>query len=112
MKIIKTTLKIIVVLVIILVVVVAIFMSTKAKENVQADTKIEQEIDYLDTKLIDIINNLNNIKLQDYKITVAKVQEEADTSKAGEKEEKSGESEKDETDTSKEEKDVTKVEKD
>ena len=35
MKIIKTTLKIIVVLVIILVVVVAIFMSTKAKENVQ-----------------------------------------------------------------------------
>lgn len=111
MKIIKTTLKIIVVLVIILVVVVAIFMSTKAKENVQADAKIEQEIDYLDTKLIDIINNLNNIKLQDYKITVAKVQEEADTSKAGEKEEKSGESEKDETDTSKEEKDVTKVEK-
>ena len=45
MKIIKTTLKIIVVLVIILVVVVAIFMSTKAKENVQADAKIEQEID-------------------------------------------------------------------
>lgn len=111
MKIIKTILKMLVVLAIILIIVVAILMNTKAKESNQIDTKIEQEIDYLDTKLIEIINSLNNIKLQDYKITVAKVQEEADTSKAGEKEEKSGESQKDETDTSKEEKEVTKVEK-
>lgn len=111
MKFIKTILKMLIVLAIILGIIVAILMNTKAKESNQIDTKIEQEIDYLDTKLIEIINSLNNIKLQDYKITVAKVQEEADTSKAGEKEEKSGESQKDETDTSKEEKEVTKVEK-
>lgn len=111
MKFIKTILKMLIVLAIILGIIAAILMNTKAKESNQIDTKIEQEIDYLDTKLIEIINSLNNIKLQDYKITVAKVQEEADTSKAGEKEEKSGESQKDETDTSKEEKEVTKVEK-
>lgn len=111
MKIIKTTLKIIVILAIITGIILAIVASTKAKESTQKDTKLEEEIDYLDSKLISIINSLNNIKLQDYKITVQKVQEEADSSKAGEKEEKSGQAEKDETDTSKEEQEVTKVEK-
>lgn len=109
-KFISVMIKLVVVLVIILAIIFAVFIVSNAKEdNKQAD-KIEKEITYLDTKIINLINNLNNIKLENYKITITKVKQE-DSGNSGESKEKSGtEEESKETETSKEEQEITKVE--
>ena len=73
-KFINITMKIIVIIAMIIGVIFAfgIFFN---KQEASSDTdKNLEEIKYLDTKIISLLNNLNNIQLQNYKITLTKVQ--------------------------------------
>lgn len=68
-----------------------LYSNAKGEEKKDKSQKIEKEIDYLDTKLTSIINSLNGIQLENYKISVNKVQEEEEESNSGESQEESGE---------------------
>ena len=54
-----------------------------ANENIKS--KVLQEIDYLDTKIVSILNSLNNISLQGYTITSEEIslEKKSDTSNSG-----------------------------
>lgn len=90
-------------------------MYSNAKEDNQNDKKdkIEKEIEYLDAKLTSLINALNGIQLENYKVTISKIQEEEEESNSGESQqensEKSGKEQEEEGTSSKETK-ITKVE--
>ncbi len=108
-KFLSAIIKLIVILVIILISIFAVFIISNAKEDSKTKEKLEEEITYLDTKIVNLINNLNNIKLENYKITITKVKQEGENS--GENKQKSGtEEETKETETNKEEEELTKVE--
>lgn len=74
--------------------------------------KIHQEIQYLDTKLLSLINYLNNIDLQNYKVTLTKVQTESDSPSNSQKNEEGSSSSEDsgENGTDKEETTISKME--
>lgn len=83
MKFINFIIKAIFVIVIILAVVFGFFVYSNANGDQKSNEKIEKEIDYLDTKIISLINKLNNINLENYKITVSTIQEEGESSGEG-----------------------------
>ena len=52
--------------------IINIFILTGCSNNVTTEDtkeKVSQELDYLDTKLVSILNQLNNISLQNYEVT-------------------------------------------
>lgn len=105
---------VIVVIVIGLILIASVFWNRQ--EAVTETQKNEEEIKYLDTKLLSLINYLNNIQLQNYKVTLTKVEAKNNTSGTSSKEEQKNENEKENpkngTDTSKEETEISKMEKD
>ena len=73
--------------------IISIFILTGCSNDASTEDtkqKVAQELDYLDTKIISIINQLNNISLQNYEVTSKEVtlgQDESgsgDSSKTGE----------------------------
>ena len=68
-----------------------LYSNAKGGDEKDKNEKIEKEIEYLDTKLTSIINSLNGIQLENYKIVANKVQEEEEESNSGESQEKNGE---------------------
>ena len=83
MKFINFIIKAIFVIVIILAVIFGFFVYSNANGDTKSNEKIEKEIDYLDTKIINLINKLNNINLENYKISVSTIQEEGESSGEG-----------------------------
>lgn len=56
--------------------IISIFILTGCSNNASTEDtkqKVAQELDYLDTKIISIINQLNNISLQNYEVTSKEV---------------------------------------
>lgn len=53
------------------------------KENEDMKSKIERELDYLDTQIISILNDLNNISLQNYTVTPEEITLGEDGSSGG-----------------------------
>lgn len=89
-RIVRIVIKAIIIIIVILACVFAAFIYSHSKEESQ-DTKdkVEEEIDYLDIKITSLINQLNGIQLENYQITIKKVQEEE--SKSDSTEEKQSE---------------------
>ena len=112
-KFISGMVKTVVVLAIILTGVFSVFIYTNAKEGTEKHDKVEEEICHLDAKVINVLNSLNNIKLQNYKISVTKIEEAKSETMGGSSEEESHsegtEGEKDE-EQGKEEAKVTRME--
>ncbi len=68
--------------------IIAILVSLTAcnngKNNEDMKSKIIEEMDYLDTKIVSISNKLNNISLQNYEITSEEISIEQESSGGGE----------------------------
>lgn len=67
--------KLLVIIIIIIIAVFAFFIYSNAKEDNSQTNKIEEEIVYLDTKITNLINHINGIHLQNYKIVISKIEE-------------------------------------
>lgn len=114
-KFMSIVIKLIIAIIVIIVLVFGIYVFTNAKTGDKSEEKtdkIEAEINYLDTKIINLINQINGIKLQNYKVTMSKVEEEkAENMGGGDKEEEeSQQDENQEEENSKEETKITKME--
>ena len=72
--------KVIIIIVIIIGIIFAFIMFSNADRTQSQEEKNKQTIKYLDTKLLSIINNLNNIQLQNYQITLTKVEAKSNKS--------------------------------
>lgn len=73
--------RIIVVILMIFIVFTLTGCSEKKSEEELSKEKIDQELQYLDTKFVSIMNMLNNISFTNYKVTSENVKEENDKSK-------------------------------
>lgn len=112
-KFLGTLTKIITIIVIILglIFIASIFFVSQGKES-NATDKNEEEIKYLDTKLVSLINSLNNIQLQNYKVTLTKVEAKSNSSGSSAKNEEQGNGEEDkgQSGSNKEETEISKLE--
>lgn len=65
------------IILLIVLVVLALTVYTSASQNNEEDEKekVVSEIRYLDTKLVDLFNNMNNIETRNYKIYTTKIEE-------------------------------------
>lgn len=65
------------IILIIVLVVLALTVYTSAMQNNDEDEKqkVVSEIRYLDTKLVDLFNNMNNIETRNYQISTTKIEE-------------------------------------
>lgn len=102
--------KILVVLLIIAVIVLGIYIYSNAKQDTKQTSRLESEIDYLDTKLTSLINKLNGINLEDYKISISKVEETEESNTESTQKESSKKEEIGEENESKEEVKISKME--
>lgn len=64
----------------------------KQSEEELSKQKLDQEIQYLDTKFVSLMNMLNNISFSNYKVTSEEVKEEKDESKGNSSESGQGDS--------------------
>ena len=101
----------IVVIIVGLIFIASIFLNTQGKEENETN-KNEEQIKYLDTKLVSLINGLNNIQLQNYKVTLTKVEAKSNTQGSPSKNEEQGNGEEDkgQSGTNKEETEISKLE--
>ncbi len=83
-----------------------------SSENKDIEKKYEDEIRYLDIKILSLVNYLNNIDLQNYRVVITKVATESDTGSSSEKTEQNTNETEDnaENGTDKEETTLTKME--
>ena len=74
------------IILLIVLVVLALTVYTSATQNNEEDEKekVSAEIKYLDTKLVDLFNNMNNIKTRNYRIYTTKVEESRSAENSGE----------------------------
>lgn len=90
-KVVKLMIRVIFILLVIVVCIFAAFIYSNAKQDENGlKDKIEEEIDYIDTKITSLINEINGLQLENYKVTITKVQEEeskSDTTSKKESEE-------------------------
>lgn len=65
------------IILLIVLVILALTVYTSAKQDNDKDEKekVVSEIRYLDTKLVDLFNNMNNIEMRNYKIYTTKIEE-------------------------------------
>lgn len=94
-----------------LIFIASIFIVTQGKESKDTN-KNEEQIKYLDTKLVSLVNGLNNIQLQNYKITLTKVEAKSNTQGSSSKNEEQGNGEQDkgQSGSNKEETEISKLE--
>lgn len=116
-KTINLIIKAIIIVMVILVCVFVAFMYLNTKKDEQdINDKIEEEIDYLDIKITSLINRINGIQLENYKVAITKIQEEetkTDSSeeKPSEEGKEASNQEDQEGSTSGQETEITKMEK-
>ena len=74
------------IILVIVLVVLALTVYTSATQNDEEDEKekVSAEIRYLDTKLVDLFNNMNNIETRNYRIYTTKVEESKSAENSGE----------------------------
>lgn len=110
-KFISVLIKIIIIVVIAVILSLAFFLYSNAKTQNNKNDKLQGEIEYLDTKITSLINYINGINLQNYKISVSKVEESQGKTNTDESEEGSSKEEEDQgEEESKQEKTITKME--
>lgn len=104
--------KIIIVTSIIGILLFAFNIFSNAEETDSLQDKNREEISYLDTKILSIINSLNNIELQNYKLVLTKVENEESASNTSKENEQSSNKQADskEGDTDKTETKLSKME--
>lgn len=104
--------RIIIIIAIIAGIVFSLNILSNAEDNDGVTEKNAEEIRYLDTKLLSIINYINNIDMQNYRVVLTKVEpENSSTSGTSQKEQNSNEEEdSSENGTDKEEKVLSKME--
>ena len=79
-KFVNTIIKIIIIIAMIFAVIFTIWIFTNSSKATDETDKIDSEISYLDTKIFIIINGLNNINLQNYQVSISKIEEEENSS--------------------------------
>ena len=82
------------IILLIVLVILALTVYTSATQDNSKDEKekVDSEIRYLDTKLVDLFNNMNNIEMRNYKIYTTKIEESrsAETTGGGNSSSESG----------------------
>ena len=73
------------IILLIVLVVLALTVYTSATQNDEQDEKekVTSEIRYLDTKLVDLFNNMNNIQTRNYQIYTTKIEESRSAENSG-----------------------------
>ena len=73
------------IILLIVLVVLALTVYTNATQNNEQDEKekVTSEIRYLDTKLVDLFNNMNNIETRNYQIYTTKIEESRSAENSG-----------------------------
>ena len=73
------------IILVIVLVVLGLTVYTSATQNKEQDEKekVTSEIRYLDTKLVDLFNNMNNIKTKNYQIYTTKIEESRSAENSG-----------------------------
>lgn len=103
--------KIAIIAIIVIVGILLFFVCSNAKADTSKLDKHEEEIEYLDTKITSLINDLNGLNLQNYRITVTKVEEaEENVSTESSNKENSQKEENREEDESSKQTTITKME--
>lgn len=62
-----------------------IYSIATKNDNDDEKEKVKSEIKYLDTKLVDLFNNMNNIETRNYKIYTTKIEESGEAETSGQK---------------------------
>lgn len=110
-KFINIIIKIIIIVVIAIIIALGFFLYSNAKTGKNQNEKLQAEIEYLDTKITSLINYINGINLQNYKISISKVEESQGNTNTDESEKESSKEEEDQgEEESKDEKEITKME--
>ena len=103
--------KILIILIIVVSCVLGYFIYSKNKKDTKHTNKLEEEIGYLDIKITNLLNQLNGINLENYKVSISKTQEsEGNTNSGSSEKESSKKEEEQESDESKQETTITKME--
>ncbi len=103
--------KILIIIMIVVSCAVGYFLYSKSKKDTNETNKLEEEIGYLDIKITNLLNELNGIKLENYKVSISKTQEsEGNTNSGSSEKESSKKEEEQESDESKQETTITKME--
>lgn len=112
-KLISNISKFIIISAIIVGVIFAFTMISNAGDAKGISERNREEISYLDSKLLTLINYLNNIDMQNYQVVLTKVESESSTSSSSAKKDKQSNEQEDtsENGTDKEEKTLSKMEK-
>ncbi len=87
-------------------------MQISGEDTSKKENKVEEEIDYLDVKITSLIDRINGINLQNYKMSISKVEETESGNSAGDSEggeEQKNDSKKEETQEGEESKKETRV---
>lgn len=75
------TIKTVILLIAIIFIILLIFFGSKAifakDEEENLKYKVQAEIEYLESKLMNLLNEMNNIKFENYKISITEVPEQA-----------------------------------
>lgn len=111
-KFVNTLTKAIVITIIVVGLILIAFVFWNREDAASVTSKNEEEIKYLDTKLVSLINSLNNIELQNYKVTLTKVEAKSNASGSQSKNEQQGNGEQDkgQSGSNKEETEISKME--
>lgn len=99
--------KIIIVLAIITGIIFAFTIFSNAENIGNTEEKNEEEIKYLDTKLLSLINYFNNIDLQNYRLVLTKIESESSESSSASKKEQKNNEQEDSTENGTDEKEKT-----
>ena len=87
------TMKIAILLIIIIVIILLIIFGSKVifakNDDKNLDSKVISEVEYFESELTNLLNQMNNIKFENYKISIKEIPEESATSES-ENESKSG----------------------
>ncbi len=102
--------KIIILLAIISGIIFTFSILSNANVNSNETSRNEEEINYLDVKLLSLINYLNNIDLQNYKVVLTKVETSNSSSDSSEQQQSDEQEDSTETGTDNEEKTLSKME--
>lgn len=102
--------KIFIILIIITSCILGFFIYSKAKENPKEENKLKTEIEYLDVAITNLINEINGIKLENYRIAIDKIEESQGNADSGSSEEENSKKETEQGNESKQEVTITKME--
>ena len=106
-KVLNNFAKVVVTLAIIAGTVFAFNIFSNAENTESIEEKNEEEVKYLDTKLLSLINYLNNIDLQNYRLVLTKIESESSESSSSSKKEQKNNEQEDSTENGTDEKEKT-----